>query len=167
MQKNSKDEQNGIINLGTVTSNGKTGQQWIKGLGAAVHGTWARDVLNSEEFNPTDGVTSQVVVIKGTLWNDSDRLIKNIYTKAEKIQFEKPNAEIAGLIMKKFSEKIKVLGLNRIIVMSNPIRDCSERVASLLCIEISNNGLLLTADFAQRGDGWRRDDGFAFEIREE
>ncbi len=157
-------EQDGVIDLGTVTSDGTTGPEWIKRLekkGFRVS-DWAKSVLKSKDFKPTNGVTSHIVVLKGKLWKDSDRITSNIRAEADRRKFEKPNAEVACLIREKFTdEEIEAMGLWWIVAMHEPIKD-SAGVPSLLHARRRDGGLWLNAAYDVPGRGWDDDHGFAF-----
>ena len=57
-------EKDGVIYL-TVTSDGTTGEDWIKILGENNLSKYAKEVLRSKDFQPTTGVIYQVKVLKG------------------------------------------------------------------------------------------------------
>jgi hypothetical protein len=157
-------DQEGVISLGTVTSDGTTGPQWIKRLekkGFRVS-DWARDVLNSKDFNPTSGVTTEIVVLKGILWIDNDRVTKNIRAEAEKRGLEKPNAEVACLIREKFSdEEIEAMGLWWIVAMHEPIKD-SVGVPRPLRASRNGDGQWLDTTCGRPDGRCFSGDGFAF-----
>ncbi|MBI2024740.1 MAG: hypothetical protein HYT03_01430 [Candidatus Harrisonbacteria bacterium] len=94
-------EQDGVIYF-SVTSDGTTGLQWIKRLeGNGFHlGNYAKKVLRSSDFKPTNGMTTEVVVLKGMLFEDNDRITKKIRAEADKRKLSKPNAELACLIQR-------------------------------------------------------------------
>jgi hypothetical protein len=78
-------EENGVITF-SVTSHGTTGEDWITRLeskGFRV-GDYARQVLPSRDFKPTNGVTTEVAVLKGTLFEDHNRTTENIRAEADK-----------------------------------------------------------------------------------
>ncbi len=126
-------EQNGVIYF-SVTSDSTTGEKWIKRLVSKdfrVSG-YAKSVLHSLDFKPTDGVTTEIAVLKGMLFSDNDRITKKIRAEADKRKLTKPNAEVACLIREKFTdEEIKAMGLWGIVAMHEPIRD-SDYVPRLL-----------------------------------
>lgn len=157
-------EQDGVIDLGTVTSDGTTGPKWIKRLekkGFRVS-NWAKSVLNSKDFKPTNGVTSHIMVLKGKLWKDSDRITSNIRAEADKSKFEKPNAEVACLIREKFSdEEIAAMGLWWIVAMHDPIKD-SDGGPYLLDARRYAGGRWLHAAYDHPVNSWDGDNGFAF-----
>ncbi len=91
----------------SVTSDGTTGEDWIKrleGNGFRV-GDYAKQVLRSPDFKPTSGVTTEVAVLRGCLFEDNDRITKKIRAEADKRKLTKPNAELACLIREKFTDK--------------------------------------------------------------
>ena len=158
-------EQDGVIYF-TVTSDGTTGEQWIarlEGKGFRLS-KWAKDVLRSPDFKPTNGVTTLVAVLKGMLFEDNDRITKKIHAEAYKRKLGKPEPEVACLIREKFTdEEIEAMGFTWLVTMHESIAD-------------SGGGLgLLGAD--RRGDGrwlgtcggtpdglWGRGGGFAFAV---
>lgn len=126
-------EQDGVIYM-QVTSDGTTGPQWIKRLLDKGYrlSQYAKDKLESPGFKPTCSVTYEIAVLKGTLFEDGDRTVKKIGADASKRNWQKPGAEVACLIREKFSdEEIRQMGLVRIIVMHEPIKDQSGALCHL------------------------------------
>lgn len=158
-------EQDGVIYF-PVTSDGTTGEEWIKRLednGFCV-GEYAKSILRSPDFKPTSGVTTEVAVLKGILFEDNDRISKNIRANATERKFINPNAEVACLIREKFTDKeIEEMGLRWIVAMYEPIND-SGGALGLLRAYRSNNGLWLYADYGKSGRKWHRVFGFAFSV---
>src|SRR3989338_5494643 len=75
----------------SVTSSGTIGEEWIKRLerkGFRVS-DYAKGMLFSRDFKPTNGVTTEVVVLKGMLFKDDDRITKKIRVEANKRKLEK------------------------------------------------------------------------------
>lgn len=158
-------EEDGVIYF-SVTSDGTTGEDWITRLeskGFRV-GNHAKQVLRSPDFKPTSGVTTEVAVLKGMLFENNDRITKKIRAEADKRKLTKPNAELACLIREKFTDKeIEVMGLWYIVAMHEPIND-SGGGPGLLCANRDGGGRWLDA-YGDRPDGrWRRDLGFAFAV---
>jgi len=155
-------EQDGVIYF-KVTSNGMTGPQWIehfekKGIQLS---KWAKDVLNSPEFKPTNGVTTEIAVLKGMLFEDNDRVTSKIRIDADRRKLAKPNAEVACLIRDMFTDKeIKEMGLLWIVAMHEPIKD-SDGLLALLGTRRHDDGGL-DAYYGDSGGGWPRDPAFAF-----
>ncbi len=106
-------EENGIIYF-SVTSDGATGEEWITRLeskGFRVSG-YAKIILRSKDFKPTSGITTEITVIKGVLFEDNIRITKRVRAYVKKHQLFDPNAELACLIREKFSDKeIEAMGL--------------------------------------------------------
>ena len=156
-------EQDGVIYF-SVTSDGTTGPQWIERLEEKGFrlSKWAKDVLNSADFVPTNGMTYEIAVLKGMLWNDNKRITKNIRAEADKRKLTKPNAEVACLIREMFSdEEIEAMGLVWIVAMHEPISD-SVGDPDLLNADRGGGGLWLRAAYGRPDGGWGRDYGFAF-----
>lgn len=156
-------EEDGVIYF-SVTSDGTTGEDWIKrleGNGFRV-GDYPKQMLRTPSFKPTNGVTTEVAVLKGMLFEDNDRITKKIRAEADKRKLGKPEPELACLIRLKFTDKeIEAMGLWYIVAMHKPIND-SDGGPSLLFAHRSNDGHWLNACDDRPDDGWSRDDGFAF-----
>ncbi len=156
-------EQDGVIYF-SVTSDGTTGEEWIKRLESKDFRTsdYAKSVLRSSDFKPTDGVTTEVAVLKGMLFEDNDRITKKIRAEADKRKLTKPNAEVACLIREKFTdEEIEAMGLWGIVAMHEPIKD-SDGDPYLLRADRSGDGRWLCAYCVSPGHRWDREYGFAF-----
>lgn len=155
-------EENGIIYF-SVTSDGTTGEDWIKrleGNGFRIR-DYSKYVLRSPDFKPTSGVTTEVAVLKGMLFDENDRFTKKIRAEAEKRKLSKPNAELACLIRDKFTDKeIEQMGLGYIVAMHEPINDHTGDPVLL----DARYGRWLGAYYNSSGCGWDRDDGFAFAV---
>ena len=158
-------EQDGVIYL-TVTSDGTTGPQWIDRLakkGFRV-GTYAESILRSADFKPTTGIIYEIAVLKGMLFEDSNRITKKIRTKAESRKLTTPNAEVACLIRENFSDKeIEAMGLIWLVTMHEPIKD-SDGDLRLLDATRRGGGSWLHTRYGNPDDGWDREDGFAFVV---
>src|SRR3989344_5050619 len=119
-------EEDGVIYLPPLVSDGTTGPLWIPRLekqGFRIE-DYAKQVLRSPDFKPTNGVTTEIAVLKGVLFEDNDRSTKKIRAEADKRKLEKPNAELACLIREKFTNKdIEAMGLWYIVAMHEPIND--------------------------------------------
>ena len=156
-------EREGVIYF-SVTSDGTTGPQWIERLkkkGFRIS-DWAESLLKSDDFKPTNGVTTEVAVLKGMLWKDSDRITSNIRAEADKRKLEKPNAEVACLIRERLAdEDIEAMGLWWIVTMHEPIKD-SDGVLRLLLAHRSDGGRWLSTAYGSSDIRWRDDAGFAF-----
>lgn len=158
-------EQNGVIYF-SVTSDGTTGPEWIERLekeGFRV-GDYAKDLLRSDDFKPTSGVTTEVAVLKGMLFSDNDRITNKIRAEADKRKLTEPNAEVACLIREMFTdEEIEAMGLIWIVAMHEPIKD-SDGDLNLLNVYRLDEGHGLHAFCGRPDDGWDRDSGFAFAV---
>ena len=158
-------EEDGIIYF-SVTSASTTGEDWITRFESTdFHVTdYAKQVLRSPNFKPTNGVTTEVAVLKGMLFGDDDRITKKICTEADKREFSKPNAELACLIREKFTDKeIEAMGLTWIVAMHEPIYD-SGGDPDLLGASRNVDGRWLSACRGRPDDRWDRDGGFAFAV---
>lgn len=159
-------EQDGVIYFTLPPTDNTTGSGWIKRLEKKGFrlSKWAKDVLNSPDFKPTNGIISDIAVLKGMLWNDSDRITKNIRAEAEKRNFTKPNAEVACLIREMFSdEELEAIGLWWIVAMHEPIKD-SDGGPDLLGAGRCGGGQWLGAAYGRPVGRWNHDGGFAFVV---
>jgi hypothetical protein len=158
-------EQDGVIRF-SVTSDGTTGEEWIKRLDGKCFGVgyYAEQVLRSPDFKPTKGVTTEIAVLKGILFKDDDRTAGSIRAEACRRKLTKLNAEATCLIREKFTdEELEAMGLWWIIVMHEPIKD-SGGSPSLLCAGRSGNGRWLDACDDHPDDRWFCVRGFAFAV---
>lgn len=157
-------EEAGVIYF-SVVSDGTTGKEWIKRLekkGFRV-GDYAKSILLSKDFQPTKNVKTEVAVLKGLLFEDNDRVTKNIRAEAEKRGLTKPNAEIACLIREMFTdEEIEAMGLWYVVAMHEPIKDSDGSLS--LSANRRGNGQWLSTFYADPGYRWNRDFGFVFVI---
>jgi len=161
--KRSWRKKNGVIYF-TVTSDGTTGEEWIKRLekGGYNVGFYAKQLLNSKDFRPTKGVKYEIAVLKGVLFPDDDRVTKKIRAEADKRKLTTPNAEVACFIREMFTDKeIKAMGLTWIIVMHEPIKD-SRGVLHLLSVDRDDLGQWLRTYYGSPDRQWDRVSGFAF-----
>lgn len=158
-------ERDGVIYF-SVTSNGMNGPQWVEHLqkkGFRVS-DYAKSVLHLQDFKPTNGIVTQIAVLKGMLWNDKDRLTKNIRAMADERKLEKPNAEVACLIRDMFSdEELGAMGFYWIVALHEPIKD-SGGDPSLLGADRDGDGRWLRATYDGPGDRWNPGGGFAFAV---
>ncbi len=158
-------EEDGVIYF-SVQSDGTTGEDWVKRLtdkGFRVR-NHTEQLLRSPNFKPTNGVMTEVAVLKGVLFGGNDRITKKIRTEAEKRTLSKPNAELACLIREKFTDKaIKAMGLVWIAAMHEPIND-SNGHPYLLRADCGGDGRLLYGCCGRSDCWWDRDHGFAFAV---
>jgi len=148
----------------SVTSDGTTGRGWITRLKSEGFclSDYAKQVLRSPDFKPTNGVTTEVAVLKWALFEENDRKMKKIRAEADKRKLSKPNAELACLIREKFTDKeIEVMGLIWIVAMHEPIND-SDGDPCLMSVNRYDNGRQLSANCVRSGDTLKRGNGFAF-----
>src|SRR3989338_10135356 len=104
-------EQNGIIYLPPITSNGMTGPMWFEYLeeeNVRIR-EYAEIILYSDDFKPTKkGTIHNIIIFKDIFFEDNSRTIENIWAEEHRHALTKPNPEVACLILNKFSvEEIK------------------------------------------------------------
>lgn len=158
-------EEDGVIYF-WVTSDGTTGEDWITRLESKnFHvGDDTKQVLRSPNFKLTSGLSTEVAVIKGRLFEDNDRYAAKIRAEADKRKLSKPNAEFACLIREKFTDReIEQMGLWYIIAMHEPINDTySDPV--LLGANRDGDGRWLRAYYEKPDCRYGRVGGFAFAV---
>ena len=158
-------EEDSVISF-SVESNGTTGSQWIivlESMGYSLS-NYAKQVLLSRDFKPTDGMRTEIVVLKGDLFKDGDRSTKKIRTEASRRGFSAPNAEVACIIRLKFTdEEITKMGLWAIVAMHEPIND-ADGGPSLLGADRYGVGRWLDAYRGRPDSRWSRGSGFAFAV---
>ena len=150
----------------SVTSDGTTGEEWIKRLLKKNYrvGDYAKSILRSKDFKPTKGVTTEIAVLKGMLFTDDERITKKIRIDASNRKLETPNAEIACLIREKFTdEEIEAMGLTWIVAMHEPIKD-SDGEPDLLSADRNDDGRWLDTYYDKPDDRCCREHGFAFAV---
>ncbi len=157
-------EQDGVTYF-SVTSDGTTGPQWIERLekkDSRIDNN-TKSVLRSDDFKPTSGVTTEIAVLKGMLFEDNDRITKKIRAEADKRKLIKPNVEVACFIREMFTdEEIEAMGLWYIVVMHEPIKDSDGPY--LLSASRHVYGRWLHACYGSHDGRWNRGDGFAFVV---
>lgn len=158
-------EENGVIYF-SLTSDGTTGEEWISRLEkSGFRLDYAKKILRSPDFKPTKGVSYEIAVLKGLLFEDNDRITKKIRAEANKRKLERPNAEVACLIREKFSDKeLEAMGLWLIVAMHEPITVEIGGGPGLLGADRDGDGQWLDAYVGRPGNRWNRGFGFAFVV---
>jgi hypothetical protein len=158
-------ESNGVIYF-SVTSDGTTGPDWITRLEQedSCLSDFTKSLLRSNDFKPTNGVTTKIAVLKGILFDDEKRTIRNIFAEADKRKLTKPSAEVACLICEFFlGEEPEVQDFFYLSVMHKSINGFDGK-SGYLGVDYHNvDPELYAEDYdldSQRG--W--DEGFAFAV---
>jgi hypothetical protein len=159
-------EEGGVIYF-SVTTNGRTGGEWIAYLKHKEFnvGEYAESVLRSKDFQPmATGTTIGIAVLKGGLFAKDARTTTDIRADAKRRKFGKPSPEVACLIRVKFTDKeIAEMGLWAIVAMHDPIEDSGGGL-NLLGARRGGGGCGLSAWVGSPGRRWDRGDGFAFSV---
>ena len=109
-------------------------------------------------------MTYEIAILKGMLFEDKNRITKNIRAEADKRKLTTPNAEVACLIRENFSdEEIEAMGLVWVAVIHEPIKD-SDGDLDLLGVVRGDDGSWLYTDYGNPGHVWDRGGGFAFVV---
>jgi hypothetical protein len=150
----------------SVTSSGTTGPDWVdrlkrKGFEVTDH---AKNMLCSKDFCPTSGVEAKIAVLKGMLFADGHRITSEIRAEAAKRKLVKPNVEVACLIRELLMHgELESMGLWGIVTMHEPIEDASGDMDLLRAVQMGARRLLGSCGGGNE-EGWRLDNGFAFEV---
>ena len=174
-------KENGVIYF-SVTSNGKTGKEWIEHLKDEryhIDGD-AKDLLLSKAFNPTSGVTTEIAILTRTSLLRPKYLMgfttSDIINEAAILKFVKPNAEVACLIREMISDKeMGAMGFRYITVMHEAYELHNSKNATYapghhyfmyLGLTSESGGHELTAsDIHPESHTFAMHDGFAFVVR--
>ncbi len=159
-------EEEGIIRFSVGPTDGTTGCEWLKRLKGKGYPTenYIKRVLLSPDFKPTNGVTTEVAVLKGTLFNEKDRTTEKIRAKALEHNLKEPDMEHALLLQMITMEEIKIMGLWRIVAMTQPIND--NGFPTLLRIGRPDAGRELEMHRNKSDRRWSNGSGFAFVVSE-
>jgi hypothetical protein len=157
-------KKDGVIYL-SVTSDGTTGSEWIDRLRKKgfLIGDYARSVLCSKKFKPTTGVTTEIAILEGELFNDSDRTTKKINVEAKRRKLKNIRVEAACLISENFSvEELKAMDISWIVFMHKLINN-PDGDPSLLVADHGSRISHLFLGCETPGGKFVRSCGFAFE----
>jgi hypothetical protein len=159
-------EKDGVIYF-TLISNGMTGEEWIsyfKSMDFEID-DYAEAILRGKDFKPTKaGTFHNIAVLKGTLFSDDERMVKKICAKANKNNMKKLPLNVVCLIRDKFTDgEIKEMGLERILVMHEPLFPLSNEPRVLCCT--SNSYIYgLCGHLYSCSSRMFINEGFAFEV---
>lgn len=170
-------EHAGVINF-SITSEGTSGLEWIERLkrGGSMVTKKAEEVLFLNNFKPSNGVTFEITVLKGALYETSEshlkaagpfqgiRLIDGTYRDNRRIlsdaswrKLKMPTAEIACLIREKFSDsEMNKMGIGEFVVMQGTFGEAKSAIAWL--IKDGKLDLTITYEFTN----WPSYAGFVF-----
>ncbi len=158
-------EEDGIIRF-SVTSDGTTGPGWVERLEQCGYNVSerAKQLLLSPDFKPTNGVVTEIAVMKGSLFSNDERITRNILAEASRRKYVALNPEDACLIRVMFTDdKVKEMGFWGIVTMHKPIKD-SAGDPRLFYSSRGVRGRLLRTYGGNPADGWNGDYGFAFAV---
>ena len=153
-----------VIYLTVTLDKPMTGDKWILRLEENDHraSNYVKTLLRSKNFTSSAVGTYQIVILKGSLFEDNDRNLQKILAKGKEMNLQTPNTDIACLIREQISDKeIEEMGLWWIITIHEPIQD-SEGIPNFLAVDRCNNGHRLNACSDYPGSRWTRGDGCAF-----
>jgi len=157
-------EVDGVIYITVTLDKPTAGDKWISRTETNGNraGDYVKSVLRSKKFKPSVAGTYEIVILKGSLFEDDDRITQNIRTKADEMKLVKPNADISCLIREQFTDKeIEAMGLWWIVTMHEPIED-SGGSPDLLAAFRDDGGRWLFACSVYPDGRWDREGGFAF-----
>jgi|GEM_PF-3352434 len=149
-----------------LTSDGMTDKEWVKyleGKGCYYDKDYIKQVLNSSDFRTTNGVTTEFAVLKGVHFGNNDRITEKIRVEADKYKFRKLNIEEACLLQRITMKELEVMGLWRIVAMTEPIND-SKGIPRLLRVGCGDKGRKFERYRDRSNRRWSRGGGFAFAV---
>ena len=157
-------EVDGVIYLTVTLDKSTAGDKWISRTekkGNRVEENYGKPILRSKDFKSSAAGTYEIVVLKGSLFEDKDRITQNIRAKAKEMNLQTPLADIACLIREQFTDKeIEAMGFWWIVAMHEPI--LSGFRTNLLAAGRRDAGRWLDAYRGFLDHGWGREGGFAF-----
>lgn len=151
-------EEDGVIYF-SVTSDGTTSEGWMRRL---YFPDFTKQVFRSSNFTPTNGVTTEVAVLRASLFAAEDLFGTKVRAAAAERGFTKPNIELACLIRMKFTNMdLNDMGLDWILPMHGPVD--VNAIPRLLYVRQRRDNVFLI-DVCDEGDQDRfsHGGGFAF-----
>lgn len=160
-------EKGSIIHV-TFISNGWSGPEWkehFKKKGVQLSPN-ALEILDSTEFKASKaGTVRQVALLKGELFNESDRITSKIRAKAAELKLKTLDMEVICLIRDTFSNaEINKMGFLWIVGM----HDSVEIDGALYLLTAVAYGVVpgLEALYDRPDFRWSREGGFAFAVQQ-
>ena len=151
------------LKLATVTSNGRSGKEWIAELNKQRINMFVHDHLKRDDWKSTTGMLYHPVLLRGDSFSDIERSTSNIRRTAKDLGLITPPMELAPLLREKITdEEIVGLGLWRMIVMSEPRHDNGGNMSVLGLDHRDNEAPWLRAFVENPPQGWVKQDGFVF-----
>jgi len=149
----------------TVTTDGRTGDQFITQMAGRAATTIchdARQLLMSNQFIPSNGITYNLAIIRGDEFRPSQRTNRHIEAVATGLGYLKPPMTVAPLLREKLPDNVlKRMNLLAIVVMHPPI--IWDDSPSFLGIRRSpHQGHLLCAYHCGLNFRWYNNYGFAY-----
>lgn len=161
-----KDQQNDLIPI-TVRSDRTSPDEFIRRLyyrKVELEYT-AREAINSMKFEPTFGVWGNLIILKGRMFRDEERMLPIIRMTATELGFGPLNLENACLVQDRFSHRnnLEAMGLTSIMLMHNPLSDF-ERNKLQLCVMHSDDATAIRALPANDSLRWHIGLDYVFEV---
>lgn len=149
---NSNVRDNGDLITFEVTSNGLKGWEWIesseeRGINL---GYYAKQVLCSSDFRPTNGITTEVTVVKRIPSYGNGAFTDSMVSTIEELKLDRLSVEVACLAREMFTDDdIEEMGIHRLFIMHEPVTIPIVIPKLLLCINTSLKGNWLEAHFSE------------------
>ena len=119
-------------------------------------------VIRSTRFTVTEGVTTEVVILKATLFSERDRMTRKVYAEGLRRGLTTLSIEAACLIRVTLSDRdLAKMGFWWLAAMHEPIEDYAHDL-TLLTLDRDVGGRLLRDGSGDPNARWPRDGGFAF-----
>lgn len=147
-----------------LTTHGRSGEQCIAYLEKKRYNisVLGRELLYSEKFVVTNGVTYTLAVIIGREFKNAVRTNRNIRAEALKRGYLEPPVEVAPYLRELVSDRdLKEMGLSALIVMHEPITN-SHGALEVFSISRHDKGYWLDASPGNPDYAWSYEYGFAF-----
>jgi hypothetical protein len=159
-------EEKGIIHF-SVTSDGTNGEEWTTRL-VGNKADYVNPMLRSSSFVPTSGVTYEIAILKGILFENENLCGREIRKEAGRRGLTTPNAEIACLIQEFLMLHVgRAMGLRWVVTMHESIKDASG-IPNLLSSYLDDDDTWMlysscdSSSYDDPGVGWGPECGFAF-----
>lgn len=128
-------EQDGIVYL-TLVNKRTTGGEIAKEIGDhhnSYYGDYridhnigdiVKNFVTSPEFEVSSAASMEIAILSGHSIEGCERYTSPILGRASRLNFRRPNAEVAYLLCKEFTcEDLKLMRLTHVVVMHKPFKD--------------------------------------------
>ena len=150
-----------------VRSDGTSGAGWVDRLeGQGIYvGEYARRILRSQHFQPTNGAGSEIAILRGDIFGEGRRSTAQVCAEASRRHYARPTLEQSCLVREMLSDKaIEEMDLWWVVsLFSIQSQDPLPRPQDLPK-DLHGTGRWLSQYSTQPDYQWEYDDGFAFVV---